>query len=62
MVCLLQKVRVSNDNFVKIKQILWNPVILEMMAVCLDDGTVGMYVIKQTSFEYYSIDKSEQAR
>lgn len=35
---------------------------VEMMAICLDDGTVGMYVIKQNSFEYFSIDKSEQAR
>lgn len=62
MVCLQQKVRVSNENYVKVKQILWNPVMVEMMAICLDDGTVGMYVMKQNSFEYFSIDKSEQAR
>lgn len=53
---------VSNDPNVRVKEILWNPVIGNTMALCLGDGTLGAYVIKDNSFEYNSIDKSEDAR
>lgn len=53
----------SNIDGVKVKQILWNPVIANTLAVCLSDGTLGAYVIKETnSFEYFSLDRSENAR
>lgn len=60
--CLLSKIMVSNDPSVKVKQILWNPVISNTMALCLGDGTLGAYVIKENSFEYNSLDKSEMSR
>lgn len=60
--CLLQKVHVSRDSNVKVKQILWNPVIANTVAVCLDDGTLGMYVLNETSFEYFALDKSNEVR
>lgn len=41
---------------------LWNPVIANTLALCLDDGTVAIYVLKDNSFEYFSIDNSEGAR
>lgn len=53
---------VSNTDNVKVKQILWNPVIANTVAICLNDGTLGSYVIKVNSFEYNSLDKSENAR
>lgn len=53
---------VSNAENVKVKQILWNPVIANTVALCLSDGTLGAYVLKANSFEYNSLDKSENAR
>lgn len=58
---MLSKVSVSNSDGVKVKQILWNPVIANTLAVCLSDGSLGAYVIKPNSFEYNSLDKSENA-
>lgn len=54
--------KVSSTENVKVKQILWNPVIANTMALCLSDGTLDAYVIKANSFEYNSLDKSENAR
>lgn len=53
---------VSNIDGVKVKQILWNPVIANTVALCLSDGALGAYVIKANSFEYNSLDRSESAR
>lgn len=53
---------VSNDSRVRVKQILWNPVISNTMAVCLDDGTLSMYNIKDNKYEFNTLDKSENAR
>lgn len=62
MRCVLQKVHVSRDVNVKVKQILWNPVIANTVAICLDDGTLGMYVLNENNFEYFSLDKSNEVR
>lgn len=61
---IFQRIPVSREAQVKVKQMLWNPVLPNMMAICLDDGTIGMYVLKDgySSFEYFSIDKSEGAK
>ena len=59
---VLQDIRVSPEENVKVSQILWNPVIPNTMATCLNNGQMCMYVIKDGSYEFYTIDKSEQAR
>lgn len=52
----------SRDVNVKVKQILWNPVMANTVAICLDDGTLGMYVLNETSFEYFALDKSNAVK
>lgn len=60
--CVLSRVSISNCDGVKVKQILWNPVIPNTMAMCLNDGTLAAYTIKSNSFEFNSLDRSENAR
>lgn len=62
MKCVFSKVVVSNDMNVRVKQILWNPVMSNTMALCLSDGTLSAYAFKENSFEYNSLDKSENIR
>lgn len=59
---ILPKLMVCNSDSVRVKQILWNPVIASTMVLSLSDGTLGAYNIKANSFEYNSLDKSENAR
>lgn len=57
-----QGIRISPNANVKASQILWNPVIPNSFAVCLDDGAFGVYNLKENSFEFHQLDKSEQAQ
>lgn len=59
--CFQSKIMVSNSDSVRVKQLLWNPVIANTLAICLSDGTLATYVFKETSFEYNSLDKSENS-
>lgn len=59
---ILQNIRISTEHNVKATQILWNPVVGNTMAVCLDSGSISVYVLKDNSFELFSIDKAENAR
>lgn len=59
--CFQSKIMVSNNDSVRVKQLLWNPVIANTLAICLSDGTLATYVFKETSFEYNSLDKSENS-
>lgn len=56
------KVHVSRDINVRVKQMIWNPVIANTLAICLEDGTLGMYVFNATNFDYFTLDRSNEVR
>lgn len=57
-----QNIRVSTENNVRVTQILWNPVIANTVALCLDNGSLCVFVLKDSSYEFFAIDKAENAR
>lgn len=43
-------------------QMIWNPVIANTLAVVLDTGALEVYVIQNDKYQYFNIDKAEQAK
>lgn len=62
VITISQNIRVSPENNVRVSQILWNPTIANTMAVCLDNGALCVYVLKDSSYEFFSIDKTENIK
>lgn len=55
---LLETIRVCPEENVKCRQLCWNPVIPNILAVCLHNGGLFMYALKDKGFEFHSLDKS----
>lgn len=57
---IIQTIRLSPEpHLVRSKQLAWNPAIPESLAICLDNGAMSMYVFRDQSFEFHSLDKSQ---
>ncbi|XP_055377648.1 nuclear pore complex protein Nup214 [Condylostylus longicornis] len=54
------QIRISPDDNVEVNQILWNPIISPTLAIVMSDGSVGMYNLKDNTYEFHSLDKSQQ--
>ncbi|CAD7079157.1 unnamed protein product [Hermetia illucens] len=57
-----QTIRISADDNVRANQILWNPVIASTFALVMSDGSLSAYNLKESAFEFHSIDKQEQVK
>ncbi|XP_055711949.1 nuclear pore complex protein Nup214 isoform X2 [Phlebotomus papatasi] len=55
----LHNIRLSPDNGVRSKQLAWNPTIPGVLAVCLENGALSMFVLKDQGFEFHTVDKSQ---
>lgn len=67
LLCIFQAVqkitefRLSQDNVHSV-QICWNPVLSSTFAVCLENGGLQMYGIKEQGFEFHTIGPNEKAK
>jgi len=50
---------ISSVPNVRSRQILWNPLLSNIFAVCLENGLLSMYTLTNESFEYASTDQSQ---
>ncbi|XP_055591085.1 nuclear pore complex protein Nup214 [Uranotaenia lowii] len=58
----LHEIRTSPDECVRSTQLLWNPVLHNMFAVCCNNGCLSVYTLKEpTGIEFHSLDKNEGA-
>ncbi|KAG5671965.1 hypothetical protein PVAND_002130 [Polypedilum vanderplanki] len=57
----IREFRVSTDNSSS-SQLCWNPVINSALAVCSENGSLGLYVLKDQGVEFHSIDPSLKAK
>lgn len=55
-------VLLTSDNNVLATELLWNPVIANTLAICLDNGALIMMNFTGQSYELYTIDKTEQVK
>ncbi|XP_059618631.1 nuclear pore complex protein Nup214 [Phlebotomus argentipes] len=55
----LQSIRLSPDTGVRSKQLAWNPAISNVLAVCLENGALSMFVLKEQGFEFHTVDKAQ---
>lgn len=44
-------VRLSSDNSVKLRDLMWNPVVVEMYTFCLSDGSVYVHELAETNLK-----------
>ncbi len=57
----LAEFRVSQMNS-RSSQILWNPVLSNMVSVCAENGGMTVYSLKQQGFEFHSLETNEKAQ
>lgn len=56
-------IRLAPEDYVHAVQLLWNPVLPNSLAVVLNNGSLGMYALKEGgNFELHSLDKSHQVK
>lgn len=55
-------VLLTSDNNVLATELLWNPVMPNTLAICLDNGALIMMNFTGQSYELYTIDKTEQVK
>ncbi|XP_022901853.2 nuclear pore complex protein Nup214 [Onthophagus taurus] len=57
-VVILQEIRLSTTPGVNILDICWNPGVPSMLAVCKDDGSLGLYNVKENGIEIKELPKT----
>ncbi|GAB0099324.1 Nuclear pore complex protein Nup214 [Sergentomyia squamirostris] len=55
---IVQSMRLSPDIGVRSKQLAWNPTIPNVLAICLENGALSMFLLKEQGFEFHTVDKS----
>lgn len=56
----LHSIKVSSEDNVSCKELLWNPVIPNILTAILSNGSLVMYNFTNNSYEFNALDKSEQ--
>ncbi|XP_058449633.1 nuclear pore complex protein Nup214 isoform X2 [Malaya genurostris] len=58
----LYEIRTSPEGVIRSTQLLWNPVIHNMLSLRTENGALSVYTLKEpTGIEFHSLDKSEGA-
>ncbi|KAL5277282.1 NUP214 family protein [Megaselia abdita] len=56
----LHSIRLCSEDNVSCKELVWNPVIPNTLAVILTNGSLVMYNFTSNSYEFNALDKSQQ--
>lgn len=56
----MHTIKLSSEDNVTCKELVWNPVMPNILAVILSNGSLVMYSITNNSYEFNALDKKEQ--